>query len=82
MIQCHYDTYTVFGELLHNVIYTCIAFTAYTPSSLALQDLVRSQVTLAKHLIDHSKRLSDQLTGSLVPNHHYMTLDDTKEVRI
>ena len=59
-----------------------IVLTAYSPATVALHDLVKSQVELTKRLINQSRTLSDHVTGSATPTYQYVTLDQTKEVNI
>lgn len=54
---------------------------SYSPAMIALNDLTNAQLALTRRLIDQAQNLSESLTHSSQPDHHYVTLDETKEVR-
>ena len=55
--------------------------TSYSPAMIALNDLTNAQLVLMRRLVDQAQNLSESLTHSSQPDHHYVTLDETKEVR-
>jgi len=53
--------------------------TAYSPSMLALNDMLRSQLIITRQLMENQKTLIDNLTASLNPRYQYTTLEDTRK---
>ncbi len=53
---------------------------AYTPATVALQDLLRSQLALTERLINQSRTLSEHMSANVTANYQYVTLDQTKQV--
>lgn len=58
----------------------CLALTVYSPALLALNNLTLSQVSLTRQLIEQTRSLSHSIVSP--PDHHYVTLDETREVCI
>jgi len=54
--------------------------TAFSPSTVALNDMLRQQLRLTTEFIEAQKQLHRHLMGSLAMQHHYTTLADTKKV--
>ncbi len=57
------------------------ALTSYSPSVLALNDMLRQQLQLTTQFVDSHKRLHQAYVRNLEPNYMYTTLEDTKNVR-
>lgn len=55
------------------------AMTAYSPSMLALHDMLKSQLELTKEFLDTQKRMYQDFSRSIQPAFKYTTLEDTKK---
>ncbi|XP_074641016.1 uncharacterized protein LOC141898804 isoform X2 [Tubulanus polymorphus] len=55
------------------------ALTAYSPSVLALNDMLKQQLALTKQFITNQRRMYNSLISSIEPSYKYTTLEDTKE---
>ena len=62
-------------------LFDFLALTAYSPTVLVLNDLLRQQLQLTQSFIATQRRLHKSYVDTSVPDHHYTTLQDTKEVR-
>ena len=56
------------------------ALTSYSPSVLALNDMLRQQLQLTSQFIDTQKRMHQAYVRNLEPDYMYTTLEDTKNV--
>ena len=56
------------------------AVTCYTPSVVALSDLLRTQLSITRSLLARSRQLAASVSGSISADYHYTTLEETKEV--
>ena len=57
-----------------------IALTAYSPSVLVLNDMLRQQLQLTQQFAETQRRMYKSYIGASVPDHNYTTLEQTKEV--
>ena len=56
------------------------ALTAYSPSVIALNELLRQQIQLTENFIGIQKHLHENLVQNVQPDYSYTTLQDTKDV--
>ena len=54
--------------------------TSYSPSVLALNDLLRQQLQLTQQFVTNTRRLHEFYVNSLQADHSYTTLQDTLQV--
>jgi hypothetical protein len=54
----------------------------YPPGVLALQDLVKSHLTLTRHLINQAQALSQSVVSNTNPDYQYTTVTSTKQVSL
>lgn len=54
------------------------AITAYSPSVLALQEMMKAQLDLVKNFVDIQNRIYQSCLDGLQYDHQYTTLEDTK----
>ena len=68
---------------MHSFFSTPHPFTAvstcYSPTAVALSDMLRAQLALTRQLIAGSRHTAHSLAASITPSHHYTTLEDTKQ---
>ncbi|KAL4230692.1 hypothetical protein ACF0H5_011068 [Mactra antiquata] len=55
------------------------AMTSYSPSMLALHDMLKSQLELTKEFLDVQKRMYANFSNDIKPGFKYTTLEDTKK---
>lgn len=55
--------------------------TSYSPSMLALHDMLRSQLELTREFLDVQKRMYANFSSDIKPGFKYTTLEDTKKVK-
>lgn len=55
--------------------------TAYSPSMIALHDMLRQQLELTKGFLQAQRYMYQSMVASIDPRHNYTTLEDTKQVR-
>ena len=68
------------NKFIHTRLFVSAAMTAYNPSTVALNNMLRQQLALTTDFIEAQKQLHRHLLGSLAMQHHYTTLEDTKRV--
>ncbi len=56
--------------------------TGYSPSVVALTDMLRTQLSITQSLVAHTRQLAATVSSSITPNYHYTTLEETKQVII
>ena len=54
--------------------------TGYTPSVVALTDMLRTQLSITRSLVARSRQLAVRVSENISANHHYTTLEETKQV--
>ena len=59
-----------------------VALTSYSPSVLALNDMLRQQLQLTMQFVDSCKRMHQSYVRNLEPDYTYTTLEDTKKVSL
>ena len=52
----------------------------YTPSVVALTDMLRTQLLITHSLVARSKQLAASVSESITADYHYTTLEETKQV--
>jgi hypothetical protein len=57
------------------------AVTGYSPSVIALNDMLRQQLALTTQFIETQRRLHDNYVNMLHSDFQYTTLEDTKKVK-
>ncbi len=63
-----------------NVWVLVSALTSYSPSVLALNDMLRQQLQLTNQFLQNHRRMHHAYVGSMNPEFTYTTLQDTKQV--
>jgi hypothetical protein len=61
-----------------NFIHTVV--TGYSPSVVALTDMLRTQLSITRSLVAQTRQLTATVSTSITPNYHYTTLEETKQV--
>jgi len=56
--------------------------TVTSPAIVALNHLLRNQLALTRQFIATSRHATEQFSSGIVPDHHYTTLEETKDVRV
>ena len=56
------------------------ALTAYSPSVIALNELLKQQIQLTENFISIQKHLHENLVQNAQPDFSYTTLQETKDV--
>ena len=64
----------------HSHTHTHTALSSFSPASVALTDLIRSQLSLIRFSMDTTQRQVDNIYASTQSGHHYTTLEETKAV--
>ena len=64
----------------HTHTHTHTAATVHSPSNVALNDMLRAQLMLTRQLIASSRQTLENVSANLSSDHHYTTLEDTKDV--
>ena len=70
-------------EIMMGCSFLCVltlAMTGYSPSVLALNDMLRQQLQLTENYISVQKTMYQSLLNSTQPDYVYTTLEDTKRV--
>ena len=63
-----------------SLLYTVV--TGYTPGVVALTDMLRTQLSITRSMVARSRQLATRVSESISANHHYTTLEETKQVYI
>jgi len=53
--------------------------TVTSPAIVALNHLLRNQLALTRQFIATSRHATEQFSSGIVPDHHYTTLEETKD---
>ena len=66
---------------LYYALLSVSALTAYSPSVIALNEMLRQQIKLTENFIAIQQHLNQNLIQHAQPDYSYTTLQDTKRVR-
>ncbi|XP_077981746.1 uncharacterized protein C19orf44-like [Glandiceps talaboti] len=55
------------------------ALTSYSPSVLALNDMLRSQIQITQQFVLNSRQIHNSYAAAVESDYQYVTLEDTKE---
>ena len=69
------------SKITGNFLFPSTALTNFSPSLLALNDSLLTQLQHARESVQNSLRLHRSLVGSIENDFEYTTLENTKEVR-
>ena len=67
---------------VHGPWFAPAAVTGYSPSVVALTDMLRTQLSITRSLVAQTRQLTATVSSSITPNYHYTTLEETKQVII
>ena len=86
MQYLYYQLHKIINDKSDSIhIYMYIYFiravvTGYSPSVVALTDMLRTQLSITQSLVAQTRQLAATVSSSITPNYHYTTLEETKQV--